>query len=89
MEETKNEVISLSLDFVYWYTNLVYNVAADILIGNLIKITQPIVIQPVTHGEWVECESADYNYCCSNCGYGYTDNRLSYCYDCGAKMEND
>ena len=27
------------------------------------------------------------NFCCSQCGYGLTDNKTSYCYDCGAKME--
>lgn len=39
---------------------------------------------PTAH--WLECDKADFKYCCSRCGYGYTDNKTSYCYDCGAKM---
>ena len=35
---------------------------------------------------WIECKTADYHYCCSKCGGGYTDNKLSFCYDCGAEM---
>lgn len=46
-----------------------------------------IEAEPVKHGKWIPCKTADYVFCCSACGYGYTDNRLSYCYDCGARME--
>ena len=38
-------------------------------------------------GKWVRCVAANYNWCCSVCGCGFTDYRLNYCYDCGAKME--
>ena len=38
-------------------------------------------------GKLVKCEAAEYAWCCSECGHGYTDNKLTYCYDCGAKME--
>lgn len=38
-------------------------------------------------GKWIRCETADYNWCCSVCGCGFTDFRHNYCYDCGAKME--
>lgn len=82
-----NETVSLSLEFFYWYSTVVKEIAAGMIAQALISNATPIIIQPVTYGEWVECESADYNYCCSNCGYGYTDNKLSYCYDCGAKMD--
>ena len=37
---------------------------------------------------WIKCETADYNWKCSRCGYGFTDNKTSYCYDCGAMMED-
>lgn len=37
---------------------------------------------------WTKCETADYNWKCSRCGYGYTDNKTSYCCDCGAMMED-
>ena len=37
---------------------------------------------------WTKCETADYKWKCSRCGYGYTDNKTSYCYDCGAMMED-
>lgn len=43
--------------------------------------------EPVVHGHWVECKTANYHWCCSHCGYGYTDNPLTFCYDCGAKMD--
>lgn len=42
---------------------------------------------PVVHGHWVKCETADFNLCCSVCKNGYTDYKLSFCYDCGAKMD--
>lgn len=42
---------------------------------------------PVVHGNWVKCETADFNWCCSVCKNGYTDYKLSFCYDCGAKMD--
>lgn len=38
--------------------------------------------------KWIKCKTANYNWCCSKCGYGYTDHKLSYCYDCGAKMSD-
>lgn len=40
----------------------------------------------VKHGHWVMSDS-DYEWECSSCGYGYTDYRTTYCYDCGAKMD--
>ncbi len=39
------------------------------------------------NGHWERCNNADYNYKCSVCGGGYTDYLLSYCYDCGTKMD--
>ena len=47
----------------------------------------PADVQEVKHGKWIKCENADFAWCCSNCKCGYTDNRLTYCYDCGAKMD--
>ena len=44
---------------------------------------------PVKHGRWIKSEKSDYNWECSNCGYGLTDYRTTYCYDCGAKMDLD
>lgn len=42
-------------------------------------------VDPVKHGHWVKSNS-DYEWECSSCGYGYTDYKITYCYDCGAKM---
>lgn len=42
--------------------------------------------EPVKHGHWVKSNS-DYEWECSFCGYGYTDYKITYCYDCGAKMD--
>lgn len=42
---------------------------------------------PVKHGRWIKSKKSDYNWECSNCGYGLTDYRTTYCYDCGAKMD--
>jgi len=78
--------ISLSFEFFYWYSKAVKEVAADMITQVLLSNATPIIIQPVTHGEWVEC-NGDYNWQCSQCGAGYTDYKLSYCYDCGAKMD--
>lgn len=51
-------------------------------------VTAPTVdAVPVVHGHWVKCETADFNLCCSVCKNGYTDYKLSFCYDCGAKMD--
>lgn len=43
-------------------------------------------VDPVKHGHWVKSNS-DYEWECSSCGYGYTDYKITYCYDCGAKMD--
>ena len=43
-------------------------------------------VEPVKHGHWVKSNS-DYEWECSFCGYGYTDYKITYCYDCGAKMD--
>lgn len=40
----------------------------------------------VRHGHWVK-SNGDYEWECSSCGYGYTDYKITYCYDCGAKMD--
>ena len=42
-------------------------------------------------GHWVENHDSDHAWKCSECGCGYTDSKLSFCYDCGADMrgEND
>ena len=44
--------------------------------------------EPVRHGHWVRTDKTDkFTWECSECGYGLTDCKLSYCYDCGCKME--
>lgn len=48
-----------------------------------------IEAEPIRHGKWIESEKSDFNWECSECGYGLTDNKLTYCYDCGAKMDLD
>lgn len=44
-------------------------------------------IDAVKHGRWIRTTKADYAWECSACGYGLCDNRTTYCYDCGAKMD--
>ena len=44
---------------------------------------------PVKHGRWIKSKKSDYNWECSNCGYGLTDYRTTYCYDCGARMDEN
>lgn len=41
----------------------------------------------VRYGHWVKSEKSDFEWECSECGYGLTDNKLTYCYDCGAMMD--
>ena len=53
---------------------------------NIIRMYPYLESQKIK-GKWVRCETANYNWCCSVCGCGFTDYRLNYCYDCGAKME--
>ncbi|MBQ2175623.1 MAG: hypothetical protein II453_11400 [Alphaproteobacteria bacterium] len=43
--------------------------------------------EPVRHGKWIKSEKSDFEWECSECGYGLTDYKLTYCYDCGAKMD--
>lgn len=43
--------------------------------------------EPVKHGHWIKSEKSDYEWECSACGYGLSDYRTTYCYDCGAKMD--
>lgn len=44
-------------------------------------------VDPVKHGHWIKSEKSDYEWECSACGYGLSDYRTTYCYDCGAKMD--
>ena len=40
-------------------------------------------------GHWVENHDSDHAWKCSECGCGYTDSKLSFCYDCGADMRGE
>ena len=40
-------------------------------------------------GQWVENHDSDHAWKCSECGCGYTDSKLSFCYDCGADMRGE
>lgn len=40
-------------------------------------------------GHWVENHDSDHAWRCSECGCGYTDSKLSFCYDCGADMRGE
>ena len=44
-------------------------------------------VDPVKHGHWIKSEKSDHEWECSACGYGLSDYRTTYCYDCGAKMD--
>lgn len=46
-------------------------------------------IDTVKHGRWIRTTKADYVWECSVCGYGLCDNRTTYCYDCGARMDGE
>ena len=50
------------------------------------SITLAPRVDPVKHGHWVN-SNGDYEWECSSCGCGLTNNRTSYCHDCGAKMD--
>lgn len=54
---------------------------------NLVKNIPIIEAEPIKHGRWIKSEKSDYHWECSNCGYGLTDYRTTYCYDCGARMD--
>lgn len=51
------------------------------------KLTQAIAEAEPKHGRWIKSKKSDYNWECSNCGYGLSDYRTTYCYDCGARMD--
>ena len=57
------------------------------LFDTIVDLQPAADVKKVRRGKWIECETADYAWCCSLCGYGYTDYRLSFCYDCGAEMD--
>ena len=46
-------------------------------------------VQQQKKGHWVENHDSDHAWKCSECGCGYTDSKLSYCYDCGADMRGE
>ena len=50
-------------------------------------ILQIPTVDPVKHGHWIKSEKSDYEWECSACGYGLSDYRTTYCYDCGTKMD--
>lgn len=39
------------------------------------------------YGHWVTTNKGDYAWECSYCGWGLSDYKTAYCYDCGAKMD--
>ena len=44
--------------------------------------------QNCRHGHWIPTEQTfNFKWECSVCGNGFTNNKLNYCYDCGAKMD--
>ena len=47
----------------------------------------PTIEAEPKHGRWIKSKKSDYNWECSNCGYGLSDYRTTYCYDCGARMD--
>lgn len=48
------------------------------------------VVNPVKHGHWVPTEqTSNFEWECSVCGNGFTNNKLNYCYDCGARMDEE
>ena len=50
---------------------------------------QPTVDAVQKKGHWVENHDSDHAWKCSECGCGYTDSKLSFCYDCGADMRGE
>ena len=52
------------------------------------KYAPTIDAEPVRHGHWVHTDKTDhFSLECSVCGFGFTDTKLTYCYDCGALMD--
>ena len=48
-------------------------------------------VAPVTHGRWIYDEKAQRPYCsvCKGYFYGATNSPMSYCPNCGTKMDED
>lgn len=42
------------------------------------NIKRKVEKQTIKRGEWVKCITAPYNWCCSECGCGFTDNKLTF-----------
>lgn len=66
-------------------TNIAFRKCLDV-----IQFFPKIDAEPVKHGHWIPTEQTpDFEWECSVCGNGFTNNKLSYCYDCGARMDEE
>lgn len=64
-----------------------------------VSVMPTIEAEPIRHGKWIMLykthnvdEDNDYNWICSECGYGdchNINNEVPYCWHCGARMENE
>lgn len=57
----------------------------------LMKIATTPTVEVVERkrGKWIRNNDSNHGWKCSFCGCGYTDYKLSYCYDCGAYMRGE
>ncbi len=60
----------------------------DIAAG-LLRVAPAADVAPVVHGRWIYDEKAQRPYCsvCKEYFYGATNSPMSYCSNCGAKMD--
>ena len=54
-----------------------------------LEIIPPADVAPVRHGQWIYDKKAQRPYCsvCKGYFYGATNSPMSYCPNCGAKMD--
>ena len=68
--------------------NLVFGHDAIEVLGMIYEIP-PADVAPVVHGRWIYDKKAQRPYCsvCKGYFYGATNSPMSYCPNCGAKMD--
>ena len=78
-------------DVIEWfmpYAHAEESIDADVVISD-IKGMKAADVAPVRHGQWIYDKKAQRPYCsvCKGYFYGATNSPMSYCPNCGAKMD--
>lgn len=73
----------------YYHGDRILAALTCIAEGKEVNPVCPADVAPVVHGQWIYDKKAQRPYCsvCKEYFYGATNSSMSYCSNCGAKMD--